>query len=100
MSDDHRALYQNIQINNMNTGSCYLTPRKKNTKRKAPAALALGVCPNTIRRWAKHGRLPFQLTGGGARRFDVSAFKPGEFNNCNQANLRVHKKASEESGVV
>ena len=92
----------------MNTGVATPLSKKKIQREKLKhtllntqqTALALGVCPNTIRRWAKHGRLPFQLTGGGARRFDVSAFKPGEFNNCNQANLRVHKKASEESGVV
>ena len=67
-----------------------LAPKKRqqemlNTKQ---TALALGFCENTIRVWANHGRLPFHhFTGGGQRRFDVSAFKPVEFNSTN---LRIY----------
>jgi hypothetical protein len=36
------------------------------------AAVALGVAPATLRRWADSGRVPCDRTAGGHRRFDVS----------------------------
>ena len=89
----------------MNIGVATPGPKKRqreklqhtllNTKH---TALALGVSENTIRLWAKHGRLPFHLTGGGQRRFDVSTFKSRELNSTN---LRSYeKKAPEGSGAV
>lgn len=36
------------------------------------AAKRLGVHPNTLRRWAESGRVPYMLTPGGHRRFAVS----------------------------
>jgi excisionase family DNA binding protein len=38
----------------------------------ADAAAALGVSPNTVRRWADAGRIPCQRSRGGHRRFAVS----------------------------
>jgi excisionase family DNA binding protein len=37
--------------------------------RSAEAAAILQVSPKTITRWAKHGRLPYQRTLGGHRRY-------------------------------
>jgi excisionase family DNA binding protein len=35
-------------------------------------ASALGVSPNTVTRWAREGRMPYQMTLGGHRRFDAA----------------------------
>ncbi|MDL1951482.1 helix-turn-helix domain-containing protein, partial [Acidobacteria bacterium ACD] len=43
------------------THDVFLTP--------AEVASALGVSPNTVTRWAREGRMPFQMTLGGHRRF-------------------------------
>ncbi|MCG3194024.1 MAG: excisionase family DNA-binding protein [Thermoanaerobaculia bacterium] len=37
----------------------------------AEVASALGVSPNTVTRWAREGRVPFQMTLGGHRRFEA-----------------------------
>ena len=37
---------------------------------RAEVARMLGVSPNTVSRWAREGRLAFQMTLGGHRRFD------------------------------
>jgi excisionase family DNA binding protein len=42
----------------------FLTPSK--------VALALGVSPNTVTRWAREGRMPCQMTLGGHRRFEAA----------------------------
>lgn len=34
-------------------------------------AAALGVSPNTVTRWAREGRMPYQMTLGGHRRFEA-----------------------------
>jgi len=38
-------------------------------------ARALGVHENTIRNWANAGKIPFELTEGGQRRFDLGAVR-------------------------
>jgi excisionase family DNA binding protein len=38
-------------------------------------AALLHVSPKTISRWAKHGKLPFQRTLGGHRRYPESAIR-------------------------
>jgi excisionase family DNA binding protein len=38
----------------------------------AEVASALGVSPNTVTRWAREGRMPFQMTLGGHRRFEAT----------------------------
>lgn len=38
----------------------------------AAVASALGVSPNTVTRWAREGRVPYQMTLGGHRRFDAT----------------------------
>jgi excisionase family DNA binding protein len=38
-------------------------------------AALLGVSPKTIARWAKQGRLPYQRTLGGHRRYPESAIR-------------------------
>ncbi len=35
-------------------------------------ASSLGVSPNTVTRWAREGRMPYQMTLGGHRRFDAA----------------------------
>ncbi len=35
-------------------------------------ASALGVSPNTVTRWAREGKMPYQMTLGGHRRFDAA----------------------------
>jgi excisionase family DNA binding protein len=37
----------------------------------AEVAATLGVSPNTVTRWAREGRVPFQMTLGGHRRFEA-----------------------------
>jgi len=39
---------------------------------RAGVARLLGVSPNTVTRWAREGKLPFQLTLGGHHRFERS----------------------------
>jgi excisionase family DNA binding protein len=39
---------------------------------RAAVARLLGVSPNTVTRWAREGKLPFQLTLGGHHRFERS----------------------------
>ncbi|MCE7958146.1 MAG: helix-turn-helix domain-containing protein [Acidobacteria bacterium ACB2] len=46
------------------THDVFLTP--------AEVASALGVSPNTVTRWAREGRMPFQMTLGGHRRFEAT----------------------------
>ena len=38
-------------------------------------ASALGVSPNTVTRWAREGRMPYQMTLGGHRRFDAAVIE-------------------------
>ena len=38
------------------------------------AAETLGVCPQTVRRWAKAGIIPHYVTRGGRYRYDLAAF--------------------------
>lgn len=38
----------------------------------AEVASALGVSPNTVTRWAREGRMPYQMTLGGHRRFEAT----------------------------
>ncbi len=41
---------------------------------KQAAAIA-GVATNTVRSWARAGRLPYRLTAGGHRRFDEATIR-------------------------
>jgi excisionase family DNA binding protein len=43
--------------------------------RSAEVAVILQVSPKTITRWAKQGRLPFQRTLGGHRRYPEPAIR-------------------------
>jgi excisionase family DNA binding protein len=43
--------------------------------RSAEVAAILQVSPKTITRWAKDGRLPFQRTLGGHRRYPEAAIR-------------------------
>lgn len=47
--------------------------RRERYLRTSEVALRLQVSPKTIARWAKEGRLPYQATLGGHRRFPASA---------------------------
>jgi excisionase family DNA binding protein len=38
-------------------------------------ASSLGVSPNTVTRWAREGRMPYQMTLGGHRRFDAAVIQ-------------------------
>jgi excisionase family DNA binding protein len=38
-------------------------------------ASALGVSPNTVTRWAREGRMPYQMTLGGHRRYDAAVIE-------------------------
>jgi predicted site-specific integrase-resolvase len=41
------------------------------------AAKFLGVCPQTLRRWKREGRLlPDERTPGGRRRYDLARLRP------------------------
>jgi putative resolvase len=45
------------------------------------AAEFLGVCPQTLRRWEREGRLlPDERTPGGRRRYDLTRFRPELFH--------------------
>jgi excisionase family DNA binding protein len=44
----------------------YLSPKK--------ASSLLGVCPKTLRRWAKQHKIEFALTPGGHHRYDVDRY--------------------------
>jgi len=43
--------------------------------RSAEVAAILQVSPKTIARWAQHGRLPYQRTLGGHRRYPEPAIR-------------------------
>jgi predicted site-specific integrase-resolvase len=44
------------------------------------AAEFLGVCPQTLRRWEREGRLlPDERTPGGRRRYDLTRLQPEQF---------------------
>jgi len=44
------------------------------------AAKFLGVCPQTLRRWEREGRLlPDERTPGGRRRYDLARLRPEQF---------------------
>lgn len=46
------------------------------------AAEALGVSPQTLRRWEREGRLlPDERTAGGRRRYDLARLKPEKFRS-------------------
>lgn len=47
--------------------------RRERYLRTSEVANRLQVSPKTIARWAKEGRLPYQATLGGHRRFPASA---------------------------
>lgn len=47
--------------------------RRERYLRTSEVALRLQVSPKTVARWAKEGRLPYQATLGGHRRFPASA---------------------------
>ena len=43
--------------------------------RSAEVAAILQVSPKTVARWAQHGRLPYQCTLGGHRRYPEPAIR-------------------------
>jgi excisionase family DNA binding protein len=43
--------------------------------RPREAARLLGVCPKTVSRWARSGKLEAELTDGGHHRFRLSAVR-------------------------
>jgi excisionase family DNA binding protein len=47
--------------------------RRERYLRTSEVAVRLQVSPKTVARWAKEGRLPYQATLGGHRRFPASA---------------------------
>lgn len=50
------------------------------------AAEALGVSPQTLRRWEREGRLlPDERTAGGRRRYDLARLKPEKFRSQAEA---------------
>jgi len=51
------------------------TPRVATFLRSAEVAAILQVSPKTVARWAKQGRLPYQRTLGGHRRYPEPAIR-------------------------
>ena len=50
-------------------------PRVASFLRSAQVAAILQVSPKTVARWAQQGRLPYQRTLGGHRRYPESAIR-------------------------
>jgi excisionase family DNA binding protein len=50
-------------------------PRAATFLRSAEVAAILQVSPKTVARWAQQGRLPFQRTMGGHRRYPEPAIR-------------------------
>jgi excisionase family DNA binding protein len=50
-------------------------PRVASFLRSAEVAVILQVSPKTVARWAQQGRLPYQRTLGGHRRYPESAIR-------------------------
>jgi excisionase family DNA binding protein len=52
-----------------------VTPRQPSYLRVGEAAEILQVSPKTVCRWAQQGRLPYQRTLGGHRRYPETAIR-------------------------
>lgn len=59
----------------------------------AEVASALGVSPNTVTRWAREGRMPFQMTLGGHRRFEATVVEELRRRLQEQGGTRVEELA-------
>jgi len=59
----------------MHQQSARRAPSTPTVPRSAQVAAILKVSPNTITHWAKDGRLPFQRTLGGHRRYPEAAIR-------------------------
>ena len=59
----------------MHQQSARRTPGVASFLRAAEVAAILQVSPKTISRWAKQGRLPYQRTLGGHRRYPAAAIQ-------------------------
>ena len=59
----------------MHTQSPRRVPRVATFLRSAQVAAILQVSPKTIARWAQQGRLPYQRTLGGHRRYPEPAIR-------------------------
>jgi excisionase family DNA binding protein len=59
----------------MHQQSARPAPSAASYLRSAEVAAILQVSPKTVARWAQHGRLPFQRTLGGHRRYPEDAIR-------------------------
>ncbi len=51
--------------------ACAMLTRMERTSTSADVALTLGLSPASIQRYARDGRIPFVMTAGGHRRFNI-----------------------------